>query len=108
MSGDAIVTTSGTYSTLGSQPLHLKIMYEDAIQVAFPKRNPLFEIISKNGKKFTGSRKEFRVESEEGGNYVAVAETGYARAPSKMLTFCDVLCLSLRPGGGAERNGVAR
>jgi len=83
MSGDAITTFTGTAASLASQPYDLKVMYEDSIQVSAEKTNPLYAILAKNKKKFTGSRKEFRVKFEMGGNYVAQPESGYSRKPSK-------------------------
>lgn len=85
--GDPIVTlTSGqTSASKTDLPYNLKLQYEDGFRLQFANHNIIYGTCVKNGNiiKYGGGAYTFYVMSEEGGNYVAVAETGYARAPKK-------------------------
>lgn len=87
MAGDAIVTlTAGqTSASKTDLPYNLKLQYEDGFRLQFANHNVIYGTCVKNGNivKYGGGAYTFYVMSEEGGNYIATSESGYAKAPYK-------------------------
>lgn len=82
MSGEALYAYTGSPASIANLPNDMKIVYEEGVQLQFVKQTKPYALVSKNKRKFSGKQKTFYAMGEEGGNYNAIAENGYARSPS--------------------------
>lgn len=84
MPGDYLYAVNGTHASRSSLAYYQKIQYETAIQKQYAEHVKLYQILAKHkDNKIKGKQYSFLLEAEDGGNYIAVGESGYARAPNR-------------------------